>query len=256
MIKVPCGGFKLDENFLGMNENDELSLVGGGGEGKAYQQLVTDGDGNAKWEDRLAYSETIEWDGNTEGKEIIGGFFALLKKIPGITLEKAMQGTFEGTPISDIPVTPFNEDVYGFNGFDGFFLVTKDNASFEGMTFPYAGIYTPVKNPPFIMHIPLETIKNEYLPKNYRVVFRIKYDSTGSNSSIHCNCSYEELKSFCIGQSVPILGSLFDENKVKQLVYINYNEDGATIYLQFFSSDGNIFKLNYKQDGSITRPVG
>ena len=30
MIIVPCGGFKLDENFLGMNENDELSLVGGG----------------------------------------------------------------------------------------------------------------------------------------------------------------------------------------------------------------------------------
>lgn len=29
MTKIPCGGFKLDENFLGMNENDELSLVGG-----------------------------------------------------------------------------------------------------------------------------------------------------------------------------------------------------------------------------------
>ena len=49
MSKVPCGGFKLDNNFLGMNENDELSLVGGGGECKAYQQLMTDGDGNAKW---------------------------------------------------------------------------------------------------------------------------------------------------------------------------------------------------------------
>ena len=30
MSKVPCGGFKLDNNFLGMNENDELSLLGGG----------------------------------------------------------------------------------------------------------------------------------------------------------------------------------------------------------------------------------
>lgn len=27
--KIPCGGFKLDNNFLGMNENDELSLIGG-----------------------------------------------------------------------------------------------------------------------------------------------------------------------------------------------------------------------------------
>ena len=51
MSKVPCGGFKLDENFLGMNENDELSLVGGG-EGEfdlPYQQLVTDGNGEVKW---------------------------------------------------------------------------------------------------------------------------------------------------------------------------------------------------------------
>ena len=56
MSKVPCGGFKLDENFFGMNENDELSLVGGSeGEGKAYKQLVTDGEGKATWEDRLAY---------------------------------------------------------------------------------------------------------------------------------------------------------------------------------------------------------
>ena len=56
MSKVPCGGFKLDENFFGMNENDELSLTGGSeGEGKAYKQLVTDGTGKATWEDRLAY---------------------------------------------------------------------------------------------------------------------------------------------------------------------------------------------------------
>ena len=57
MSKVPCGGFKLDENFLGMNENDELSLVGGS-EGKAYQYVVTDGNGNVKWEDRLAYDDS------------------------------------------------------------------------------------------------------------------------------------------------------------------------------------------------------
>lgn len=60
MSKVPCGGFKLDENFLGMNENDELSLLGGS-EGKAYQQLVTDGEGKATWEDRLAYEGPEQW---------------------------------------------------------------------------------------------------------------------------------------------------------------------------------------------------
>lgn len=38
MSKVPCGGFKLDENFFGMNENDELSLVGGA---VAFSQIGT-----------------------------------------------------------------------------------------------------------------------------------------------------------------------------------------------------------------------
>ena len=35
----------------------------------SYQQLVTDGTGTAKWEDRLAYEDTytISWDGNTDG---------------------------------------------------------------------------------------------------------------------------------------------------------------------------------------------
>lgn len=166
-----------------------------------------------------------------------------------------MEGTIEGFPISNIPFMPMDEDLYSF---DAFFLVTKDNVSIQDpeVTFPYAGIYTTDGKQPFTMCIPIETIKYEYLPKNYRVVFWIKYNSTGSDSSIHCNCSYEELKSFCIDQSVPILGSLFDKNKVKQLAYIEYNEENATIYLQFFSSNGNIFKLNYKQDGSITRPVG
>lgn len=116
MSKVPCGGFKLDENFLGMNENDELSLTGGS-EGKAYQYVVTDGDGNTQWEDRLAYSETIEWDGNAEGKEIIGGALVLLEKIPGITLEKVLDGTFNSTPIIDIPFDLANEDIYVFIDF-------------------------------------------------------------------------------------------------------------------------------------------
>ena len=217
-----------------------------------YQQLVTDGDGKTTWEDRLAYSETIEWDGNAEGKEMFDGVLALLKKIPGITLEKVMQGTFEGVSIIDIPFDPLTEDIYSF---DGFILVTKDNVSFQGVTLPYAGIYTSVRNPPFTMRILLKTIRDEYIPKNYRVVFRISHNSLG-DTNISCNCSYEELKSFCIGKSVPILGSLFDKNEVKQLVYINYNENDATIHLQFNSGENyGILKLNYKQDGSITRPA-
>ena len=48
--KIPCGGFYLDD-MLNVNDSGELSIKGG----TPYQQLVTDGNGNTKWEDRLAY---------------------------------------------------------------------------------------------------------------------------------------------------------------------------------------------------------
>lgn len=72
MNKVPCGGFKLDENFLGMNENDELSLLGGS-EGTPYQQLVTDGDGNAKWEDKPYFNVNVvdSYIDSSTGRDIL-----------------------------------------------------------------------------------------------------------------------------------------------------------------------------------------
>ena len=51
--KIPCGGFYLDD-MLNVNDSGELSINGG----TPYQQLVTGGEGNAKWEDRLAYSDS------------------------------------------------------------------------------------------------------------------------------------------------------------------------------------------------------
>ena len=48
--KIPCGGFYLSDT-LGVDENGQLGVNGG----EPYKSLVTDGDGNVKWEDRLAY---------------------------------------------------------------------------------------------------------------------------------------------------------------------------------------------------------
>lgn len=48
--KIPCGGFYLSDT-LGVDENGKLGVNGG----EPYKSLVTDGEGNVKWEDRLAY---------------------------------------------------------------------------------------------------------------------------------------------------------------------------------------------------------
>lgn len=49
--KIPCGGFYLSDT-LGVDENGKLGVNGG----EPYKSLVTDGNGNTKWEDRLAYT--------------------------------------------------------------------------------------------------------------------------------------------------------------------------------------------------------
>ena len=52
--KIPCGGFYLDD-MLNVNESGELSINGG----TPYQQLVTDGAGNTKWEDKPYFNVNV-----------------------------------------------------------------------------------------------------------------------------------------------------------------------------------------------------
>ena len=50
--KISCGGFMLGEGLVLSEDGKTLSVSGGGlpSGGEPYQQLVTDEDGNAKWE--------------------------------------------------------------------------------------------------------------------------------------------------------------------------------------------------------------
>ena len=139
MSKVPCGGFKLDENFLGMNENDELSLAGGS-EGKAYQQLVTDGDGNVKWEDRLAYDDSKLVIDDGHGLQ----FVKVADEVPSWASV-------------DSPIKYWDSDGYNSTenpeshidfGNGSFMLneavaafITTDNVKFNGIMFPEKGVY-------------------------------------------------------------------------------------------------------------------
>ena len=139
--KIPCGGFKLDNNFLGMNENDELSLTGGSeGEGKAYKQLVTDGTGTAKWEDRLAYDDS---------KVVVdaGGGAQLVKvadEVPSwATVDaniKIWLSVGSSTTLSPEAYREFgNGSFYASEGVCCF--VMADNDGYDGFVFPEKGVY-------------------------------------------------------------------------------------------------------------------
>ena len=142
MIKVPCGGFKLDENFLGVNENDELSLLGGS-EGKAYQQLVTGGDGGVKWEDRLAY------DGSRLVVDTIDGVQAIKvsDEIPSWVSIDAPIKIWQNNDDSytEVPESYIDLGNGSFFSSRGAAFIVADNTEFnnEGFSFvfPEKGVY-------------------------------------------------------------------------------------------------------------------
>ena len=137
MIKVPCGGFKLDENFLGMNENDELSLVGGS-EDKAYQQLVTDGEGNARWEDRLAYEGSrvvVDSGGNSQ-------YVKVSDEVPSwasmnVNIKVWMSNGFNETETPEYYVDLGNGSFMA----EGTVFIATDNVEYNGLVFPEKGVY-------------------------------------------------------------------------------------------------------------------
>lgn len=135
MSKVPCGGFKLDENFLGMNENDELSLVGGGGEGTPFQQLVTDGAGNTKWEDRLAYEDSKLVVDAGHGNQ----FVKVSDEVPSwASIDAPIKyWSSNGNNGTENP-----EDLDNGNfTIEMAFFITTDNFEFSGVVFPEKGVY-------------------------------------------------------------------------------------------------------------------
>ena len=142
MTKVPCGGFKLDENFLGMNENDELSLTGGS-EGKAYQQLVTDGEGAAKWEDRLAYDDSrvvVDFGNGIQMVKVsdeVPSWVSLDASIK-YWASNGMKDTFSPEDFVSID----NESFLAVN----VAFIMADNVEFNGHVFPEKGVYFALVN--------------------------------------------------------------------------------------------------------------
>ena len=93
-------------------------------DGQAYQQLVTDGDGNTKWEDRLAYEYTVRKDFvlNTSGIPIDGFVMppigdTVTVKVNGVeSVETVKSGEFDGFSYSYIGSIDMAELASGANG--------------------------------------------------------------------------------------------------------------------------------------------
>ena len=141
MSKVPCGGFKLDENFFGMNENDELSLTSGSSEGEAFKQLVTDGDGGVKWEDRLAYSDSrVTVDASGSPQLGMAFFTHISDEIPDKSTQAGNDCMvfFSNERKQNMSVNKKSDSLFTAGPV---VFALGDNVEYAGIIFPKRGIY-------------------------------------------------------------------------------------------------------------------
>ena len=132
--KIPCGGFYLSDT-LGVDENGKLGVNGG----EPFKSLVTDGDGSAKWEDRLAYDDSklvVDVGGSEQ-------YVKVADEVPSwasldVSIKYWISNGFNSTKTPEEYVDLGNGSF--FAGEEVLFI-TADNTEFNGMVFPEKGVY-------------------------------------------------------------------------------------------------------------------
>ena len=261
---------------IGVNNNGVLSpnATVPSTNGSIYQQLVTDGSGNVKWEDRLAY------DGNRVAVEVQYDddppssifYVKVTDKIPEWMLVEGTQVKVWASNAPDAPITSnvsFNSELGLFNDNMGFFLAVErettcpilENNIFSGIHFPEKGVYfekgelaavvgiAPASSgtPEITWDGSLETIKKldeKFLPEC--PVFTVK--TKGANKYLHDakgeRMTLEQAKTIGLNfviQSEHGNGSLI---KPISVVYDSVNARFYAVKLEDLFGDGISIKFN------------
>ena len=134
--KIPCGGFYLSDT-LGVDENGKLGVNGG----EPYKSFVTDGDGNGKWEERLA----------SEGSKLVidfGGANRYVKVADEIPLWASVDSPMKvwssaGAPNTIPAVANMDLGNGSFVVGERAAFITTDNVKLEfyDIVFPEKGVY-------------------------------------------------------------------------------------------------------------------
>ena len=192
--KIPCGGFYLDD-MLSVNDSGELSIKGG----LPYQQLVTDENGNTKWEDRLAYEYT-EWKDFIFSLDVgfeITGFTmppvggTVTVKVNGVeSVETVKSAETNGFSYSYIGST----DMAGLlSGTNGWLVAQIGNIEVTGRANPTTTVSLPITEQHKIDEKYIQQDKDFVRPLSYYigkdiVLYKIYYDESG-NSVVAYKCS-------------------------------------------------------------------
>lgn len=147
-FKIPCGGFRLDEESFSLDENGVLSIP----KPLTYNYMPEGYPKKDGW--------SVEWDGNIDGKTSAIG--APLYKFSDrvLSYEEFLSANYvvylggeqhSGMVSEDNPMqNQFSDAVSIFeSGFISFFVVSEDNAEGQGVIFPTKGLYAGDDTVPF-----------------------------------------------------------------------------------------------------------
>lgn len=148
--------FKL--NYTAEEVQKKLDVVPT--DSKPNQYIVTDGEGNTKWEDKLAwseltksYSDTLTWDGVLSDDDLIKtiggytlGYHHVSDEVPSLE-QLSAGGTCTVYQDSGFNAVEFTSEKLEDRSSEGIIMagavlvVCRDNVTVDGLTFSKAGIY-------------------------------------------------------------------------------------------------------------------
>ena len=238
--KIPCGGFYLSDT-LGVDENGKLGVNGG----EPYKSLVTDGEGNVKWEDRLAYeTATVVLGEQTATFSDVGG--TMMSEIAGsldVVADETVTVLWDGVSYTCTAVN-LNATLVAFGNFglsgavdhteEPFFIMSNGSAmqvlSDDESTEHVLSIFKDYK---------VKKIQPKYTGL---LAFSILWDGTSNYSA---TASYQEVRD-AYDAKLPIFANLFTTDGCYPATEIAERNDTFVFrcgtYGVSYSSDGTIGK--------------
>lgn len=238
---------------------DEMSY-----RGKAYQQLITDKDGKARWEDQLVYDNRIEisWDGDTTGRvNFTDSQMSIYYKVSDLTpgKEEIIGGTIKFG--RDDPVVIIQEGTYDIG--DGAYIIGPrgeiivsfvDNLEVQDASIiPERGTYMRYDEmvPGYVSSLTYGKIKQldkKFLPPaSNQLLNAVFIRLDGDKSSIYCNLTYEQIREQ-IENDLPIV-AIYKLSESNSFLITKYELDVDSI--SFWTAGDSQYVLIYNSDGTL-----
>lgn len=201
---------------------------------------------------------SIVWDGNTEGKVAAVG--APYYKISDMVLTYDDLWSATLTPIglpgdpaavSDLGMTEIkasdNITTFIIGGEYLLSVISENNASDEGVTFPKKGTYAMVSPGHFKLSVGsgvITPMSTDFLPKNLNVVFRGEL----GHAPTSCNVTYNELRDW-VERDIPVFAVFITANAKFNITSISLLTDSLAFIYYLNGSTSKSFV--YKSDGTF-----